>query len=90
MDPSLFRNRNFLVALALMFVIGLSVLSPTVLLPSFLQSLQGYTPTQAGAMQAVRGVSAIVAVSIAARLVGRVSARVPGGRGVLSGRFVAR
>jgi hypothetical protein len=29
-----------------MAVIGLSMLSPLVLLPSFLQSLQGYSPTQ--------------------------------------------
>ena len=51
-DPGLFKDRNFLVAVSLMFVIGLSVISPAVLLPSFLQSLQGYSPTQAGALQA--------------------------------------
>ena len=31
-----------------MFAIGVAVFSPTVLLPSFLQQLQGYSPTQAG------------------------------------------
>ncbi len=81
-DPSLFRDRNFLIAVALMFVIGLSILSPSVLLPSFLQSLQGYTPTQAGMLQAVRGVSAIVAVMIAGRLVGRIDPRILVGAGV--------
>jgi MFS transporter, DHA2 family, multidrug resistance protein len=82
-DPSLFRDRNFLVAIALMFIIGLSILSPAVLLPSFLQSLQGYTPTQAGTLQAVRGASSIVAVMVAGRLVGRVDPRYLVGAGVL-------
>ncbi len=82
-DPTLFRDRNFLIAVTLMFVIGLSMLSPSVLLPSFLQSLQGYTPTQAGTLQAVRGVSAIVAVMIAGRLVGRIDPRILVGAGVL-------
>lgn len=74
-DPALFADRNFVVACVLMFVVGLGLLSPSVLLPSFLQSLQGYTPTQAGTLQAVRGVSAIVAVALAGRLIGRVDPR---------------
>lgn len=82
-DPGLFRDRNFLVAVALMFVIGLSVLSPAVLIPSFLQSLQGYSPTQAGVLQAIRGVSAIVAVLVASRLVGRADPRLVVGSGVV-------
>ena len=82
-DPSLFKDRNYTVSVALMLVIGLSVLSPSVLLPSFLQSLQGYTPTQAGALQAVRGASSIIAVVIAGRLVGRVDSRYLVGAGVL-------
>ena len=82
-DPALFADRNFLIACVLMFVVGLGLLSPSVLLPSFLQSLQGYTPTQAGTLQAVRGVSAIVAVIIAGRLVGRVDLRVLVAAGVL-------
>ncbi|MEY2921326.1 MAG: hypothetical protein RL261_2631, partial [Pseudomonadota bacterium] len=82
-DPSLFKDRNFLVAVTLMFIVGLSILSPAVLLPSFLQSLQGYTPTQAGTLQAVRGASSIVAVMIAGRLVGRIDPRYLVGAGVL-------
>jgi DHA2 family multidrug resistance protein len=83
-DKHLFSDRNFLIAISLMTVVGLSMLSPSVLLPSFLQSLQGYSPTQAGELQAVRGVSAIVAVIIAGRLVGRIDPRYLVGAGVLS------
>jgi len=81
-DPGLFKDRNFLVAVSLMFVIGLSVISPAVLLPSFLQSLQGYSPTQAGAVQAMRGCSSIIAVIVASRLTGRVDSRFIVGAGV--------
>jgi MFS transporter, DHA2 family, multidrug resistance protein len=67
-DIHLFRDRNFTVSLIVMFAIGLAVISPTVLLPSFLQQLQGYTPTQAGTLMATRGASAIIAMVIGARL----------------------
>ena len=83
-DRSLFRDRNLLVALTLMLVTGLSIMSPAVLLPSFLQSLQGYTPTQAGTLQAIRGVSSILAVFIASRLTGRVDARFIVAAGVIA------
>jgi DHA2 family multidrug resistance protein len=81
-DPELFKDRNFLVAVALMFVVGLSVISPAVLLPSFLQSLQGYSPTQAGSLQAIRGCSSIIAVIVASRLTGRIDARYIVGTGI--------
>jgi DHA2 family multidrug resistance protein len=74
-DRRLFRDRNFLVALALMFVMGMSMSTPSVLVPTFQQSLQGYTPLQAGTVQATRGLASIVAVFIAGRLVGRIESR---------------
>ena len=83
-DPSLFRDRNLLAAITLMFVTGLSIMSPAVLIPSFLQSLQGYTPTQAGLLQAIRGVSSILAVVVASRLTGRVDARFIVAAGVIA------
>lgn len=81
-DPSLFRDRNFLASVILMTVTGLSIMSPAVLMPSFLQSLQGYSPTQAGQLQAIRGASSILAVMVASRLVGRVNPRWIVGSGV--------
>jgi DHA2 family multidrug resistance protein len=84
-DPHLFRDRNFAIALALMFVIGLSLLSPVVLLPSFLQSLQGYSPTQAGVLQAMRGVASVIAVFMAGRMVGRLDSRLIISLGILAG-----
>jgi DHA2 family multidrug resistance protein len=75
-DPRLFRDRNFAVGLVIMFAIGLSVISPTILLPSFLQHLQGYSPSQAGELIAVRGLTSVFAMLLAGRLMGRVDVRV--------------
>lgn len=67
-DIHLFKDRNFTVSLIVMFAIGLAVISPSVLLPSFLQQLKGYTPTQAGWLLASRGLASIVAMMAGARL----------------------
>jgi DHA2 family multidrug resistance protein len=83
-EPALFRDRNFVVSLVIMFAIGLAVISPTVLLPSFLQQLQGYSPSQAGELVAVRGFTSVFAMLLAGRLVGRVDVRVLMSIGVLA------
>ena len=74
-DIHLFRDRNFAVSLGIMFVIGLAVIAPSVLLPGFLQQLQGHTPTQAGEMMAARGAASIVAMQVVTRLGARIGAR---------------
>ena len=82
-DPALFRHRNFVVALMLMFTVGVAMVSPTMLVPAFLQSLQGYSPADAGLVTSSRGVGSIMAVLITGRLVGKVSPRILIGGGVL-------
>ena len=74
-DIHLFRDRNFTVALTVMFVIGLAVISPSVLAPGFLEQIKGYTPTQAGFLMAARGASSIVAMMVGARLAALLGAR---------------
>jgi DHA2 family multidrug resistance protein len=84
-DPAMFGDRNFAVALVLMFVLGLTIVSPTVLVPTFLQTIQGYPALAAGTVQASRGVGAMIAVLLAARLATWVSPGVLVGWGVLCG-----
>lgn len=74
-DLHLFSNRNFVLSLIVMFAIGIAIFSPTMLLPGFLQQLQGYSPTQAGWLTAARGVSAMFAMMLSGKLVGRVDLR---------------
>jgi DHA2 family multidrug resistance protein len=59
-----------------MLFIGIAILAPTVLLPPFLQQLQGYPVLDAGWLMAARGASAFVAMAVAGKLVGRVDPRV--------------
>jgi MFS transporter, DHA2 family, multidrug resistance protein len=74
-DIHLFKDRNFTVSLLMMFAIGIAVISPSVLLPSFLQQLQGYSPTQAGTLMAARGLASIVAMLAGARLTSLIGPR---------------
>ena len=74
-DLQLFLDRNFSASLAVMFAIGIAVFSPTVLMPGFLQQLQGYSPTQAGVLTAARGVSSMLGMLLAGRLVRMVDLR---------------
>jgi DHA2 family multidrug resistance protein len=67
-DIHLFKDRNLTIALLIQLAIGAFVLSPSVLLPSFLQQLQGYTPAQAGVLMAARGCASIVAMFVSGKL----------------------
>jgi len=74
-DIHLFRDRNFTISLLIQTGIGAFVLSPSVLLPSFLQQLQGYTPSQAGVLMASRGFASIVAMILSGRFSNQVDPR---------------
>jgi DHA2 family multidrug resistance protein len=67
-DIHLFKDRNFTVALVVQVAIGAFVMSPSVMLPGFLQQLQGYTPAQAGVLMASRGLASTVSMFASGRL----------------------
>ena len=71
----LFRDRNFDVGLAFMFLIGLVMLSVMALLPGLLQQIYGYTPFQAGLLLAPRGVSMLISITLFGRYMGRIEPR---------------
>lgn len=74
-DLHLFRDRNFAVSLLIQGTVGAFVMSPSVLLPTFMQQLQGYTPAQAGLLMASRGISAMVAMFAVSRIPARFDVR---------------
>ncbi|EZP51659.1 DHA2 family efflux MFS transporter permease subunit [Sphingomonas sp. RIT328] len=74
-DLSLFGNRNFLIG-TLVFCLGYAVFfANTLILPLWLQTQLGYTATWAGLIAAPSGVVAVVISPLAARLSGKVDAR---------------
>ena len=68
---SLFKDRNLVSSLILMFLVGLILLASSALLPPYLQNLGGYTVTDTGILMAPRGIGTMIAMM----LVGRLSAR---------------
>ncbi len=70
-----FRDRNFVSALVLGFVIGLVMLASSVLLPPYLQSLGGYSVRETGLLMAPRSVGVMISMFVAGRMALRLNPR---------------
>lgn len=71
----LFRDRNYTVGLAFMFLIGLVMMSVMALLPGLLQQIYGYTPMQSGLLLAPRGIGMLASIMVFGRFMSRIDAR---------------
>jgi MFS transporter, DHA2 family, multidrug resistance protein len=74
-DLRLLKSRNFLVANVYMFFLGFVLLGSTALLPMFVQSLMGYTATDAGLMLSPGGLSMLLFMPLVGAMVTRVDVR---------------
>jgi DHA2 family multidrug resistance protein len=74
-DLRLFKDRNFAIASAILFMIGLVLFSSTVLLPLMLQELFGYTALEAGIVLSPGAVVIMLAMPIVGFLLTRVDPR---------------
>jgi len=75
-DRALFRNRNLVVGMLFMLVVGISTMAPMALLPPMLQSLFGYPVIDTGVMMAPRGVGVLLTMWLSGQLMGKVDTRV--------------
>jgi DHA2 family multidrug resistance protein len=75
LDIKLLRQRNFAMAVVMMFVLGMVLFGTTVLIPQFLQVLMGYTAEQAGKALSAGAIVLIFMMPIVGRLVTRVDPR---------------
>lgn len=73
LDMRLFSNGAFSAAALVSFVLGAGLFGSTFLLPQFVQTLQGYTPTLAGLLLMPAGFALVVVFPIAGRLSDRLS-----------------
>ncbi len=80
--PRIFRDRNFAAGLAVMFMLGMVLLSSSALLAPWLQELGGYPVEKAGLLMAPRGLGTMAAMLLAGRLSNRVDPRLLMGFGV--------
>jgi DHA2 family multidrug resistance protein len=73
--PTLFGDRNFLLGCVRSFALPFMLIGVSVLLPSFLQHLQGYPVAQSGWLMAPRGIGMIMTSLLAGRLMARFDPR---------------
>ncbi|MEX2617412.1 MAG: DHA2 family efflux MFS transporter permease subunit [Alphaproteobacteria bacterium] len=72
---SIFRDRNYVVGVCLIFIFGIAVFASLFILPLFLQNVQDYPVLAAGWMVSVRGVGTMIAMLAGGMLAGRVPAK---------------
>ncbi|MFZ0486685.1 MAG: DHA2 family efflux MFS transporter permease subunit [Arenicellales bacterium] len=74
-EPQLFRDRNLVIGLCLIFFMGIILLATLALLPPFLQNLSGYPVITTGFALAPRGVGTMAAMFVVGRLINKVDVR---------------
>lgn len=77
LEPGLFVDRNYCVGLVLASTLGLINLAAMVLLSPFMQGLLGTTVVDVGNIMAPGGVTTMVGMALAGRLIGKVDLRYP-------------
>jgi MFS transporter, DHA2 family, multidrug resistance protein len=75
LEPGLFKDRNLVVGLALIFVVGIILLATLALLPPFLQGLMGFPVLTTGYVFAPRGVGTMIAMILVGRVICKVDMR---------------
>jgi DHA2 family multidrug resistance protein len=74
-DLHLFKDRSFAIGNLLMFMVGFALMSSTVLIPLFLQTMMGYTAQEAGLALMPGGFAIILVMPLVGFLLGRYDAR---------------
>ena len=72
----LFKSRNFSLTSFFFLLVGMIIFGTTLFIPQFLQSVLGYTATDAGLALSLGGLATIFTMPVAGILTGRVDARI--------------
>ncbi|MDB5603549.1 MAG: drug resistance transporter, EmrB/QacA subfamily protein [Bradyrhizobium sp.] len=74
-DPALFRDRNFVIGIILIFIVGLVLLATLAMLTPYLESLMNYPVLTAGLVLAPRGVGTMAAMVMVGQLMRYIDPR---------------
>lgn len=74
-DPTIFRDRNFVTGLIFIFVVGVILLASLALLPPMLSRLFNHSTTLTGLVMAPRGVGTMISMLLVGKLVKLIDAR---------------
>ena len=75
LHPALFRDRNLMVGVVIMFLLGFVLIASLALLPTYLQVLMDYPVVTTGVVLAPRGIGTLFAMVLVGRYSNRVDAR---------------
>lgn len=75
LEPSIFRDKNFVVGITLGFILGVILLTTMSLLPPFMQTLMGYPVIDVGLLLTPRGFGTMTGMMLVGRLAARVDLR---------------
>lgn len=74
-DPRLFKDRNFVLGMGFIFVVGILLLATIALLSPFLQTMLGYPVLTAGLITSPRGAGTMLSMLLVGRLISRFDPR---------------
>jgi len=72
---AIFKDWNFVVALFMMFIVGIILLASMALITPFIQNVMGYPVLAAGELLGARGIGTLVAMMVVGRLLKSIDAR---------------
>jgi DHA2 family multidrug resistance protein len=75
LDLGLFQDRNYSLAVLLIFIMGIALFASIVLIPVMLQNQFHYPVTTAGVTTAVQGLGTMIAMLVVSRLIKKIDAR---------------
>lgn len=75
-DMGMFRDRNFVTGLVLIFATSITLFSGLALLPPMLQNLMGFPVIETGLLMGPRGIGTMISMIIVGRLVSRYDPRI--------------
>ncbi len=75
LSPSLFADRNFVMANVFIFLVGVVLFATLALIPPMLQNLMNYPVIFSGLVTAPRGLGTMIGMLVVGRLIGRFDAR---------------
>lgn len=76
MDPGMFRDRNFVIGLIFIFIIGITLFSSLALLPPMLSRIFGYPTITVGLVMGPRGFGTMASMILVGRLSRKVDQRI--------------
>jgi len=74
-DLALFKDRNLVVGVSMMALVGLVLYATMALMPPFLETLMGFPVTTTGLVLAPRGMGTMAAMFLAGRIINKVDMR---------------